>query len=562
MSTRGFQSRVSDRIHIGLGAAASVDSVVIDWPLGGTQTLTNVKADQLLQVSEQEHLINKVSGEKKQTVFSPIQSPVPYTHVEQGFNDFKRQPLLLTMLTPCGPIMASADVDKDGRTDLFVGGTQGNPGKIFVQKPDGSFEASASSMFDPKFTDADAIFFDADGDQDQDLYVVSGGYNEYATDDKALQDRLYLNDGRGAFTLSTGTLPEMRVSKSCVAASDFDHDGDMDLFVGGRVIPGQYPLTPESFLLENKGGRFENATAGKAAKLARIGMVTDAEWIDANGDGWDDLIVAGEFMPLEVFSNQRGRGLDLETRKFFDHPLPGLWNRLMDYDFDGDGDKDIVAGNMGLNTQLKASPSEPLELVFKDFDKNGSIDPILTCYIQGKSYPFAGRDELLDQMYGMRSKFTSYASYAKATLRDIFSSSDLKDAAVLKATTLATTYLENAGGRFVAHPLPNRAQFAPVFAMTPLDYNNDGKMDMILAGNQSSIRIRMGVIDANFGQLYEGDGKGNFTYVPQPASGLSLTGDAKSLQMVKCQGESCLLVGINNVGVKAYKLTRQISLNE
>jgi hypothetical protein len=378
MSTRGFQSRVSDRIHIGLGAAAVVDSVVIDWPLGATQTLTNVKADQLLQVSEQEHLASKVSRKKKPTVFSPIQSLVPYTHVEQGFNDFKRQPLLLTMLTPCGPIMASADLNSDGRTDLFVGGTQGNPGKIFLQKADGSFEASASSVFDPKFTDADAIFFDADGDQDQDLYVVSGGYNEYATDDRALQDRLYLNDGRGAFTVSTGTLPDMRVSKSCVAASDFDHDGDVDLFVGGRVIPGQYPLTPESFLLENKGGRFENATAGKAARLARIGMVTDAEWIDANGDGWDDLVVAGEFMPLEVFANQRGRGLDLETRKFFDHPLSGLWNRLMAYDFDGDGDKDIVAGNMGLNTQLKACPSEPLEIVFKVFDKNFSIETILT----------------------------------------------------------------------------------------------------------------------------------------------------------------------------------------
>ncbi len=563
MSTRGFQSRMTDRIHVGLGTAKKVDSVIVEWPLGGRQVIKEVAANQILAIKEVEHNLQKkhIAG-KPSSVFSMVDPLVPYTHVEQGFNDFKRQPLLLTMLTPCGPVMASADVNADGRVDIFTGGAQGNPGKIFLQKPDGTFEASTTAAFDQQYTDADALFFDADGDHDPDLYIVSGGYNDYAPKDKALQDRLYLNDGAGKFSLSTDRLPEMLVSKSCVAAADYDHDGDQDLFVGGRVIPGQYPVTPESFLLENKNGKFEKVTAEKARKLSAIGMVSDAEWMDADGDGWEDLVVSGEFMPVEVFLNRGGKSLEQATKKFFDHPLAGLWNRMLVYDFDADGDKDIIVGNLGLNTQLKASEREPLELVYKDFDKNGSIDPILTCYIQGKSYPFAGRDELLDQMYSMRSKFTNYASYAKATLHDIFSNADLKDAQTLKATVLESVYLENQDGKFVVHPLPETAQFAPLYAMTPLDYNKDGKMDLLLAGNQSSIRIRMGVIDANFGQLYEGDGKGNFAYVDQLKSGLRLTGDTRSLQVISTHGEWYLMVGVNNVGVQTYKMENKNFVNE
>ena len=563
MSTRGFQSRMTDRLHVGLGATDQVDSVTVEWPLGGKQVLKDVAANQLLTIREAGGApVKAVTRVQAPPVFSAVRPLISYAHVEQGFNDFKRQPLLLTMLTPCGPVMASADVNGDKRLDVFVGGAQGNPGKIFLQKPDGTFEPSPSAPFGQQFTDADALFFDADGDHDADLYVVSGGYNDYTPKDKALQDRLYLNDGAGNFSLSTDRLPEMLVSKSCVAAADYDHDGDTDLFVGGRVIPGQYPLTPESFLLENDNGKFRDVTHDKAVRLSVAGMVSDAEWMDADGDGWEDLVISGEFMPIEIFLNKGGRGFEQATKKFFDHPLAGLWNRMLVYDFDADGDKDIVAGNLGLNTQLKASEREPLELVYKDFDKNGSIDPILTCYIMGKSYPFAGRDELLDQMYSLRSKFTNYASYAKATLHDIFSNADLKDARLLRATTLESVYLENAGGRFIVHTLPKTAQFAPLYAMTPLDYNKDGKIDLLLAGNQSSIRIRMGVIDANFGQLYEGDGKGNFTYVDQTKSGLRLTGDTKSLQLIPAHGEWYLMVGVNNVGVQTYKLENRNFVNE
>lgn len=557
--SRGFQSSVTERIHIGLGHADKVDSIHVVWMSGQSTTLRDIKANQLIKIAEDQapSRSNPPVTRTKKSFFSPVESPVNYTHVEPGFNDFKRQPLLLTMLTTCGPIMTQGDVNNDGLTDIFVGGAQENPGKIFIQTPQGRFEESTASPYNRMCTDADAVFFDADGDRDQDLYIVSGGYNQYEAKDRALKDRLYLNDGTGKFLLSTDGLPDLVGSKSCVAAADFDHDGDIDLFVGGRVIPGKYPNTPESYLLLNNGGKFQNVSNAKANGLSSIGMVSDANWIDVNGDGWEDLVVTGEFMPIEVFLNNQGKALDRRSEQFFSRDMTGLWTKMIVHDFDKDGDSDIVVGNLGINTQLRASEKEPLRLVYKDFDNNGSVDPILNYYVQGKEYPFPSRDELLDQMYSMRGKFTDYASYANATIEDIFPSSDLKDAKTLKATTLESVYLENKQNKFEVHVLPREAQFSPIYAMTLVDYNDDGNMDLITGGNQSAIRIRLGVIDANFGQLFQGDGKGNFSYVPQPDSGLSTAGDTKAMQIINVNGELYLLIGISNMAVKSYKLNQQ-----
>lgn len=553
--TRGFQSSVSDRIHVGLGDEGTVDSIKIRWPSGKQEILRYVKANQLLKVSEEAATPGTASTTPvAPPVFSRVETFIDYEHVEEGYNDFKRQPLLMTMLTPCGPVMATGDVNKDGRADVFVGGTQGTPGKIFIQNAQGGFVESPTPSINKIHTDADALFLDADMDGDLDLYVVSGGYNEYREKDKALQDRIYLNDGTGKFTLSTDALPEMLASKSCIAATDFDHDGDLDLFVGGRVVPGKYPLTPESFFLQNNGGVFENKVSEMSAALSNIGMVTDAVWIDVNNDGWHDLVVTGEYMSIEIFLNNQGKSLERASEKYLDTPIHGLWSNMIAHDFDNDGDEDIIVGNLGLNTQLRASNAEPITLFYKDFDNNGSIDPILNHYIQGKSYPFASRDELLDQMYSMRSRYTSYASYADVELNTIFTANELKEASTLKVTQLESVYLENKQGKFIFHKLPSVAQFAPVYTMALIDYNKDGNMDVVLGGNQSSIRIRMGVIDANFGQLLEGDGKGGFKHVPQATSGLTLVGDAKSMQVVIVNGVSYLFVGINNVGVEAYKL--------
>ncbi|WP_276366009.1 VCBS repeat-containing protein [Chryseolinea sp. H1M3-3] len=557
--SRGFQSSVTDRIHVGLGSVGKVDSIKIIWMSGQHMTLRDVQANQILKIPEENSIEQRAEAISKvavETIFTPVEPTLNYTHAEPGFNDFKRQPLLMTMLTTCGPIMAQGDINNDGLADVFVGGAQENPAKIFIQNKNGTFDESMSTVFNKLCTDADAVFFDADGDRDQDLYVVSGGYNDYEVKDKALKDRLYVNDGTGKFLIATDGLPDMVGSKACVAASDFDHDGDLDLFVGGRVLPGKYPVTPESYLLLNNGGRFENVTATKASRMSMLGMVSDAKWVDVNGDHWDDLVVIGEFMSIEVFTNNQGKTFERTTETFFERDVSGLWNKMIAHDFDKDGDLDLIVGNLGLNTQLRASEKEPLTLVYKDFDNNGSVDPILNYYVQGKEYPFPSRDELLDQMYSMRSKFTDYASYSNARLEDIFSANDLKDAKRLKATLLESVYLENKQGKFEIHELPHEAQFSPIYAMTIVDYNKDGNMDLITGGNQSSIRIRMGVIDANFGQLFQGDGKGNFVYVPQPRSGLSSTGDTKSLQMINVRGDDYLLIGINNVGVKTYKLNR------
>lgn len=555
IATRGFQSAVSNRIHVGLGTVQQVDSISVTWNNGQQTVLYNVPADQRLTITEQTSTTAKpLIPNKHHTYFTQVTSPLPFTHTEQGFNDFKRQPLLVTMYSNCGPVMAIGDVNKDGLEDILVGGAEGSPAKMLLQSVDGTFTPALSFNPSAEFTDAAALLVDLDQDQDLDIYLVSGGYNNYEQGDKFLEDRVYLNDGKARFTpLSTG-MPSMPTSKSCIAAGDVDNDGDLDLFLGGRVIPGNYPYPPDSYLLINQGGKFTPVPPAFAPDLLNIGMVTDARWLDLNKDGWMDLVVIGEFMAIEVFHNREGKKMERATATFFDRPIYGLWTKMVVHDFDQDGDEDFIIGNFGRNTQLKASVEEPLTLYYKDFDRNGSVDPILCNYVRGVSYPFAGRDELLDQMVSMRSKFTSYAAYADARLENLFSAADLRGAPELKVTELNSIYLENIQGKLIPRDLPVQFQFAPVYAMTLVDINRDGHMDVVAAGNQSSIRIRLGVMDANFGQAFINDGRGQFSYVPQPESGLNITGDTRSLQMLTIDRKNYLIAGVNNVGVTVYRL--------
>lgn len=560
--SRGFQSSVSHRIHVGLGQTDQVDSLHIVWPLGKEQWLRKVAANKLLVLYEEEAQTREVQAEEKEEpIFTPIVSPINFEHSEPGYNDFKRQPLLSHMLSPSGPVLALADVNNNGFMDVFVGGAEGQPGKLFFQVSNGKFLESKGLDLgeDSGSATADALFFDANGDGRPDLYIVSGGYHDFTRDSPELQDRLYINQGGGNFKKATTALPLLHSSGSVVKAMDVDKDGDLDLFIGGRSVPGQYPKAADSFILLNDGlGNFEDKTETLFPELRTVGMITDAQVMDLNGDGFEDLVLVGDWMPISVFLNQQGEGFENVTNAYFDLPLTGKWAAIKAADFDNDGDLDLIVGNFGLNSQLKASEKEPLNLVFGDFDGNGSVDPILNHYIKGEAYPFMSRDELLDQMYGMRSKFTDYASFSEAKIDDIISSEQLNSANKLMINELKTVYLENSNGKFLVRDLPITAQYAPVEAISIVDYDDDGNLDFILGGNQNTTRLRLGVMDANFGQLFRGDGKGGFTYVNSPESGLSFMGDVKSMEVIDLSYLKILLVGINNQGISAYLLNRTL----
>ena len=391
-----------------------------------------------------------------------------------------------------------------------------------------------------------AVFFDADNDGDADLYVASGGF-EYNENDPAYQDRIYVNDGKGNFTKKENALPSMLASKGCVKAADIDGDGDLDLFVGGRVVPGKYPTAPRSYILLNDGkGTFTDVTQNNCAALVQPGMVTDALWMDINNDKQPDLIVVGEWMPVKVFINAKGILTDASST-YIHFASTGWWNRISAADMDCDGDADLVIGNYGINTQFHVSEREPMNLYFKDFDNNGSVDPVLCYYIDGVSYPAASRDDLTDQLPGLKKKFLTYKAYASATISDIFTPDQLKDAGVLKAETMETVYLENQGSKgFFKKELPLPAQYAPVYGIVMEDFNKDGKKDMLLAGNNTWTRIKYGRYNANHGVLLTGDGKGNFTYVPQAKSGLTLKGNVKSLQSIHSGKAIKIIAGIND----------------
>ena len=554
MPTRGYQSCVSEILHLGLGQK-KIQSVEVIWGDHHSTLLFRPQPNQRLEVGAISTSF-EVSGN---TVGAPSYWPamyradLPFRHEEYDYNDFKRQPLLPHLLSRVGPRLAAADINGDGLDDLFAGASKWQASRLFLQKTDGSFECPDSTMFraDQFMTVADAVFFDANGDKKVDLHLVAGGYEDYAENDPALNDALYLGDGRGHFTRTDSLLPDMPVSKSCARPFDFDSDGDFDLFVGGRVIPGKYPLAPRSFLLENDGkGHFVDVTAQRAPGLLQPGMVTDAAWVDIDRDGRTELILCGEWMPLRVFGQDPGGVFEERTGSFFDKNYAGLWNCLLAADVDGDGDTDLVAGNLGLNSQMKASENEPATMVYKDFDGNGSIDPILCFYNQGKSYPFLTRDELLDQITAMRPRFTSYEKYANATLSDIFTPEELRDADTLRANHLATTFFENQGGRFVVQELPVEAQFAPVFVAAVADFHPGDKPELLLAGNLDGARLRFGCYDANRAPVFE-QHEGHWRLADYP---FNVSGDVRSwVEIHAGKSLNSYVFGVNNAPLRIYR---------
>lgn len=553
MPMRGYLSSVSPVLHFGLGNHASVDSLHITWPDGRQQTLIDMAVDQKITLRQDEATTSDNVSPPSPPLFEPTTSPISFNHrLKPGINDFKRQPLMVNAKSTVGPILAKADLNADGLGDIFVGGGNGQAGQIYLQQSDGSFSLSSQSAFASaqSSTDADALFFDANGDGHSDLYVASSGYGTYAPIDPALQDRLYLNDGQGNFANITDELPDMPVSSSTVTATDINNDGALDLFVGGYVIPGQYPKAPRSYILINNGnGSFTDQTSQMAPGLRETGMVSDAVWHDLNGDQTKELIIAGYWMPLSVYEITDGQLVDA-TETYFDRPYYGLWNDILLEDLNNDGRADLLAGNLGTNSRLHASEEEPAKLYYGDFDQNGSVDPILFYYTQGTSYPFATLPELSRQLPIMESRFSSNEQYGKATLKNIFTDEELEQAQVLNADHLQTTlFLHDESNQFVRSKLPVEAQFSPVFVSHTLDFNNDGFKDLFLGGNQNHSPIRFGKYDANYGMLFKGDGTGGFKYVPQHQSGFSITGDLRSVLQI----DNTLLFGINGKPLRAYQ---------
>ena len=545
---RGYQSSMLAPLQTGL-PSSQIDSAIVTWPDGNIQHLKDLKVNASNVVTYQTG--SKAGATHSETIFNAVADVLPYTHVSPDVNDFKIQPLMPNMISYGGPHTAKADVNGDGLEDIFICGAQDQPGKLFLQKADGKFIESPQPEIekDAASEDADAIFFDADKDSDPDLYVVSGGFN-FNDGDAALQDRLYLNVN-GKFR-NGNSLPKETLSGSCVRAADVDNDGDMDLFVGTRVVPGRYPESAESLLLINDGkGDFSGAPSSMSDALKSIGMITDAAWIDADNDGRKDLVVCGEWTKIRVFLNKNGE-LKEATDKYFPDALNGWWNKIQFADMDGDGDMDLIAGNWGLNSPIKVSKGEPATLFYGDFDSNGSVDPLICYYIQGKSYPMASRDEITDQMVSLRQKFPTYTSYSNTTLEDILSEDQLKSAKRLDADYFETTYFENDKGVFRPRKLPVEANFFPVYAIATGDFDRDGQQDIILGGNTDRARIKIGKIDAGYGMMLKGDGKGNFAYVPQLKSGLTVKGCIRDIIKTGDKKNEKLIFTVNNQAPQIY----------
>ena len=552
---RGFQSSVDYILTFGLGKIDTVQSVTVDWPDGRVSDVKNVAANKRITVRQSEAVKAGRAGPgdtarpAKQLVTDITQrTTLPFVHHENEYVDFDREPLMPKMLSTEGPLMAVADVNGDGLDDIFIGGAKDQPSAILLQQQDGSFVKSNEKLLveDSVSEDIGAVFFDANGDGHPDLYVVTGG-TEFSEASSALEDRLYLNDGKGNFRKAVGALPPLALSGSRVAAADFDGDGAIDLFVGGRSVPGRYGIDPQSVLLKNDGrGHFTDVTDKAAPGLSHIGMVTDAVWKDIDGDGRPDLIVVGEWMPITIFHNA-GHG------KLVKLNVPGLeksngwWNRIIAGDFTGHGRVDFIVGNLGLNTRLQAKESEPVTMYVKDFAHSGFVQQIISYYHDGKSYPLELRDELIRSLPLLKDRYVNYRDYARQTFADVFPRKDLEDAVVRNAYTFSTSLVRNNGdGTFTLVPLPLEAQIAPIYGIVATDIEGNGKQDLLMAGNFDGVKPEIGRMSAGYGVYLRGDGKGHFTPVRALESGFFVPGQTRDIQRVRTRAGSIYIVSRNN----------------
>ncbi len=552
---RGYKSTTEPFDHFGLGKIKNVDSVTIEWLSGKFQTIKNVKANQILTLSEKNALKSPAPLKKiSQAIFNNVTSKfnLNYYSDEEDFIDFKVQHTIPHKHSQMGPGIAVADINGDAIEDFFVGGAAHRPGSFFYSLPDGKFKQVPFKIDNKIAEDTGVLFFDADNDGDQDLYCVSGS-TEFGKNLLQYQHRFYKNLGKGEFIYDSLALRGIQSSGSCIIANDFDKDGDLDLFVGGRVSPEKYPIAPQSFILQNNGkGKFEDVTKLLAPDLQYIGMVTSALWSDFDNDGWNDLILTGEFMPVIFYKNNHGKLSHLQTAV---SKNVGWWNSIVAGDFDNDGDVDYAAGNVGLNCRYKASDEEPVCVYAKDYDKNGTMDAVLCSYTEGIEYSVHPRETFTGQIIGLRKKFTKYSTYGNMPFKDVFDQEQLKDAYILKSNYFRSAYIQNLGnGKFEMSALPADAQISPIFGMLVTDFDDDGNLDLLTVGNDYSNEVLTGFYDSGIGTCLKGDGKGHFKSIHNLKSGFFVDSDAKGFAEITLKdNKSLFIVTSNKDTLKAFE---------
>ncbi|MEO6190354.1 MAG: FG-GAP-like repeat-containing protein [Saprospiraceae bacterium] len=554
-TVRGYASSVEPIMHFGIGKEIVADEIKVDWN-DGTETITNnIETGKVIEISYKNATPKPAPPPIVKPLFSDATSSIvpAFVHKENVFNDFQIQVLLPHRLSMNGPALCVGDVNGDGLEDFFVGGAKDQSGAIYIQTKDEKFILLTSPVLikDKSHEDVGALFFDCDGDKDLDLYVVSGGTEEPANY-SYYNNRLYINNGKGIFT--KGNLPPIGISGMCVKTIDYDSDGDLDIFVGGRIIPNYYPYPSNSFLLRNDNGVFKDVTAEVAQVLNKIGLVTDAVVTDLNNDNKPDLILVGEWMPVTFLIQQNGKFVkDTSTYKI-DGPNIGWWNRIVEADINGDGQKDYILGNLGLNYKFHASVEKPFEVFANDFDGNTTYDVFLAKHLKDKLVPIRGRQCSSEQLPNIIEKFPTFRDFAESDITHILG--DKLDKAInLKANNFASVTMIRKGNNFHLENLPMEAQFAPIKGILYKDFNHDGKTDLFIAGNWFASEYETPVADNSIGLLMEGNDSTNFKTIPSVQSGIFLPQDVRDICLIKLgeQARTGILVAINNGTLKLLK---------
>jgi hypothetical protein len=550
-TVRGYLSSNDPTVLFGLGKTPKIDSVIIRWLDGKENIVRNVSANQTMKVNYKESVPAIDRSIKYNTLFSEASNILtqPFKHSENKYDEYKDQVLLPHMFTKSGPFMATGDVNADGYEDFYVGGASGQAGRLYLQNADGKMVPKPVAAFegDKAYEDMGTLFFDADKDGDLDLYVVSGG-SEFDDGSPKYQDRLYLNDGKGNFTKAL--LPKTSSSGSCVVAYDFDGDGDLDLFRGGQVMPHGYPRAPRSYLLINENGKFADKTNDIAPSLANVGMVNAAIWADINGDKKAELVVAGEWMPIKIYEYTSGK-LNDASKKYGLENSEGWWNKLVADDIDGDGDMDIIAGNLGENYKFKASVEKPFEVYAKDFDNNGTNDIFLAKYNGDVQVPIRGRECTSQQCPFISKKFATFISFAESDLKTILGE-EIETALHYKAFLFSSVILVNDDGKFSIQKLPVEAQLSTVNCIMVNDFDKDGKKDILIAGNKFDVEVETTPADASPGLFLKGLGNMKFQSTKPLESGFFVPYNVKDMRAIKMKDKWGILVSSNDDSLRVF----------